>query len=384
MAELWLNQLREASFKGVPFRVEDTNNDFGRRTTDHEFPGQDQPVIEDLGRKKRSYTINGYLVAGDYTIERDRLQEVCEQPGPGELIHPYKGSRQVICKGFTVRESQKEGRMARISLSFVEIGDEVFPRESINTPLATKLAFDDSLASLKSDFISKMNLLQTPQFIIDKALDVLNQSLAFIEDKKLAGKKALSFQTQLLRIKSRLDELIRVTSDLADSIADLLGVEDDNLTAIDRLNESLSVSDFEPTQDPPDSNQQAISDFTTQAAVLTAAESSADAEFISAESAEETLTEIENKIDEIMLTASDDLYDKLHILRSAVVRDLKSRFINLPRIIEINLPESRPSIALAFDLYEDTKRSDEIEDRNKVFHPGFVPGGVALEVLTRE
>ena len=42
--------LREASFKGAPFHVEETGGQFGRRTVLHEYPFRDLPYGEDLGR----------------------------------------------------------------------------------------------------------------------------------------------------------------------------------------------------------------------------------------------------------------------------------------------------------------------------------------------
>jgi len=41
-----------------------------------------------------------------------------------------------------------------------------------------------------------------------------------------------------------------------------------------------------------------------------------------------------------------------------------------------------PAIVLAYRLYGDAERADEIVARNRVRHPGFVPGGQPLEVLS--
>ena len=43
-----------------------------------------------------------------------------------------------------------------------------------------------------------------------------------------------------------------------------------------------------------------------------------------------------------------------------------------------------PSLALSYALYGNIDHSDEIVARNKVQHPGFVPGGIQLEVLAND
>ena len=49
--------------------------------------------------------------------------------------------------------------------------------------------------------------------------------------------------------------------------------------------------------------------------------------------------------------------------------------------IRVTPEATQPALVLAYGLYEDAGREAEIVTRNKVRHPGFVPGGQALEVL---
>jgi prophage DNA circulation protein len=37
---------------------------------------------------------------------------------------------------------------------------------------------------------------------------------------------------------------------------------------------------------------------------------------------------------------------------------------------------------LAYDLYEDARRDGELARRNRIAHEGFLPPGLALEVLS--
>ena len=124
----WRANLVDASFRGVGFQVDETEAPIaGRRVAVHEYPGRDEPFVEDLGRRTKKWSIEAFVVGDDYADVRDRLIEACDMPGAGELIHPYLGSLQVACTGCGLTERTREGRMARLSLEFVEAGANQYP-----------------------------------------------------------------------------------------------------------------------------------------------------------------------------------------------------------------------------------------------------------------
>lgn len=46
----WKDRLQDASFRGVPFKVEEESAGTGRRVETHEYPNHDKPYTEDLGK----------------------------------------------------------------------------------------------------------------------------------------------------------------------------------------------------------------------------------------------------------------------------------------------------------------------------------------------
>ena len=96
----WRDNLVAASFRGAGFSVNGTDAPIaGRRVAVHEYPGRDEPFVEDLGRRTKRWEIEAFVVGDDYAIARDRLIEECDMPGAGELVHPYLGSLQVGVHG---------------------------------------------------------------------------------------------------------------------------------------------------------------------------------------------------------------------------------------------------------------------------------------------
>jgi prophage DNA circulation protein len=80
--------------------------------------------------------------------------------------------------------------------------------------------------------------------------------------------------------------------------------------------------------------------------------------------------------------APDVLFGPLSDLRLATAVDLTTRGAQLPRISHVELSATQPALVAAYTVYGDAARDLEIVTRNGVRHPGRVPGGVPLEVLS--
>lgn len=124
----WRDTLRPNSFRGVPFNVEEGGLSGGRRIALFEFPKRDDPFPEDMGRRARRFTITGYVVGPNYTIERDALIFALEQEGPGILVHQTLGQRLVVAEPFSARESTRRGGMCEIEMTFTEAGASMTSR----------------------------------------------------------------------------------------------------------------------------------------------------------------------------------------------------------------------------------------------------------------
>jgi prophage DNA circulation protein len=76
----------------------------------------------------------------------------------------------------------------------------------------------------------------------------------------------------------------------------------------------------------------------------------------------------------IAADAGDDLtYSALRNLRVAVAIDLAVRGANLPALIEVATLVSMPSLAEAWELYQDTSREPELVASADAPHPLFLP-----------
>ncbi|MCU4119297.1 DNA circularization N-terminal domain-containing protein [Variovorax sp. N23] len=158
----WRDQLRPASFGGVPFGVLGGQIRVGRRNAVHEYPFKDQVWVEDLGRAARRITLTGFLVengiygGGNVIAQRERLIAVCESAGKSTLVHPTLGMLNVSLLDSMMEERWDRGRVFEISFAFIEAGERVFPELTVDTGAEVSIAASLADAAGISDFASSV------------------------------------------------------------------------------------------------------------------------------------------------------------------------------------------------------------------------------------
>jgi prophage DNA circulation protein len=390
--------MKQASFRGVPFHVESAELSGGRRTVMHEYPLQDVGFSEDLGRKAREFPVQGYVVGDDYMDQRDALLQALEEKGPGELLHPYYGTRRVSVSDFRVREASANGGMATFSITFSET--EAAPTFPVATPDAqASLASSAklSLTSAMKDFLARYQVAGLPLSALDSAAGVVSSAA----DSMGQALGPLVGATQYAaKLKSDLDGLMSNATTLVREPADVLGGLVDVVASFGALPISAELGArgmlraygfTPPTATPPDTTptrQQELANFDAlialirTALVVQAAVFTSVAEFDNYDSAVALRDDVSAALDEQLELASDDTFAQLADLRADLVRAVPGANSDLPHLARHTPAATVPSLVLAHRLYGDVARELDLVARNRVAHPGFVRGGVELEVLS--
>lgn len=130
----WQDRLRPASFRGVPFYVDEAGYTGGRRIDTKEFPYRDDAASEDLGRAARRFQLRGYVIGDGYLAARDALERAVEgTAGTGILVHPYRGSLTCRAGLLRSRENKEEGGWCTFEIEFVVDGRQSSPSSAANT-----------------------------------------------------------------------------------------------------------------------------------------------------------------------------------------------------------------------------------------------------------
>ncbi len=382
----WRERLREpATFRGVPFWVESAEFAGGRRTVRHEYPLRDEPYAEDMGRRARSFPVEGYVIGEEYIAARDALIDALEQEGPGELVHPYHGTRRVICTAVRVRESKDEGGIARFGIDFEETPAQApFPSSAPAAPAQVAARASVARESVGQDFLARYK----PGVLTASAADVLRAATLSLNNARstisMGVDEAASLRRRLDRLTASAASLVNTPDDLLAELVDLF----DEVASVAAL---LATYGFAPGLQPPattSTRQQERDNFDALVrlirtlAIVRAAELAPDETYDSYDTAVAQRDAIGDKLDEQTETADDDAYASIGQLHADLVRAVPGEESDLPRLLRYTPPTTAPSLVLAHRLYGDLAREEDLVTRNHVLRPGFVLGGRELEVVS--
>ncbi|ENM7042466.1 DNA circularization protein, partial [Escherichia coli] len=178
----WKDRLQDASFRGVPFKVEEESAGTGRRVETHEYPNRDKPYTEDLGKITFRPSITAYVVGDDCFDQRDRLIDALNKPGPGTLVHPTYGELKACVDGeVRVSTSKSEGRIVRFDLKFVEAGELSYPTSgaaTAQTLMSSCSALDDCI----SDSFSGFSIDGVADFVQNDVVGNASTMLGYVSD----------------------------------------------------------------------------------------------------------------------------------------------------------------------------------------------------------
>lgn len=366
----WRDQLQPASFRGVDFKDASNDSSFGRRAQVHEFPLRDKPYVEDLGRKARTYNIDGYVIGTDYIAQRDQLIEALEKPGPGILVHRYYGQIRVQVIDFRVRQSNSEGGWAQFSMVFVEAGEEPRPLATVDTRQKVAASSDNALSVVQQNFESEYVTEGLPGWVTDSSRTVLTDLDEALANLSLLDGLISDYVTLPSQIAGRLISAMSSLSGLTE-YRSLSGFGDD----------LLPVPTSTPSRIQQAKNQKAIVNLVRRVSLVEATRQSSEQDYDSQLSAIAIRDELAEDLDTEMLTADDETYIALQDLRSDMVRDLTDRAAKLKQVRNYTPKATLPALVIAHSLYQDALRDQDIVARNNISHPGFIRGGNALEVL---
>lgn len=394
-ARSFFNNLREASFRGARFEVDDVEASGGRRVVLHEYPLRDTPYSEDLGRRAREFSVRGYIIQGrtyDYATARADVLKALEAYGPGELVHPWHGEVSVVVDDYRLRESMERGGLLELDIRFREAGQLANPTASADTAKGVASAASSARQALKNSFLSAFA----------PALDEIDKVATALDDAASLAMEYLGLpQSLIAEGLAYVQSLIATPAAFFDALVGLFGglLGNENGTesgekalAAPVPDASFSIASGEGTA-PLESilggsasitteAGRVIRDTVAQVVVIEAAASTAHAEYATADDALADRDAVVEGLDTIEPAADDAVFPGLAELRRAVVTDLTTRGAELPRVRSVTLPGTVPALVAAYRIHADAGRADEIVSRNRIRHPGRVPGGTPLEVLS--
>lgn len=401
----WDGFLLPASFRGIPFFVDDHEKTGGRNAISHEPPDRDSSFAEDMGKRSDGYRIRGHILGDAYFFIRDALITAMEDRENGILIHPYLGLIDVQPTGYTLSEDTQEGRICRFELNFVEAGNPnaFFAALDLVTGFVTSVV--SAVLQVQNAFAVAATFSGLPGYVIDSAvalgeefIDTVNKALATIQanGEALAGlqKDIDDFDPALV-----VSDPVQFASDvdnICKGMSPVVSTENEDTSTINfESDQAEQVSVYDPllafgeiiegpfltsTQEAEANNLNAIVNLVNQTALIYASEAAANQTYFSEQAAVAQLAQLNDLLDTQLNVADidDNLFQALLDQKAANVTMIPDPRKESGTTEDLEILETTPSLVLVYDEYGDTAREVDVLDRNRIENPAFIDGTIQV------
>lgn len=405
MADNWRDRLLPASFRGVPFWVDQAKTPVGQKGQLHEYPQRDQPFFEGLGQQAKIHDLTAFIVGADCLEQRDRLLKALEE-GSGELVHPWLGRMQVKVGECEMTQSRQEGGLVTFSLKFYPDQPLRFPSAVVNTQQQVLVASDTLLGSAVLRFEFATNLIKQARIGVASLRQGLADVYQVIEHE---FKPLIEFYGDLNTLVKAVKEIPKeLSTEFKGLLDDVRGLKDFARTGYRQMLADIS-------QQVEAARRIDAPKLTTGKDTTAAAEAVANlvqdallvqiARLVSALPVATPVVKLKNTpplaqqasgpVQRLEVPVADDVlalrdqfneliwqaalkadavhYQALNSLRQQVQGHLNAVASSGVRLVSLSPKSSLPALVLAYQRFADATRVGEVVQRNRVAHPGFLP-----------
>lgn len=402
----WHDRLVKASFRGMEFLTESHEAKLGRRLVVHEFPGAEEPLIEDLGMKSSELHVTAYFIGADYDLARDKFLFLLQKTGADWLVHPWLGRLEVRAKDWSISESNEKGGFCTVQIYFVPAGlvitqamvdkaDQAAAKlktlsDTTQSAFSLSVMSSDALQKFIATASNKLDGLRNILSIARLPLAYIQQATWFIQSVKNDFMSLLAApNSYVIALRSLYDSILSIDGgvliagsatllvDSADStsggladvdrprviahLTQLVTSETINKALLNRTVSATSALEL-PVNVEKDKAFHALF-------LLSVAGQLALADYLSRESRDFSLTAVINAFDALIPVLPDDVFQAAVSARVAVIEALNAQDLEPTQQREVF--DEMPATVLAHRFELDESVFNAI---NQVRHPLFVHG----------
>ncbi len=383
----WIDRCERAWFREFEFLTESHTARGGRRLVVHEYPGADDPRVEDMGGKAWDYRLAAYFIGPNYDLERNGFLALLAEPGADWLMHPWLGLMWVRVAEWSVTESNESGGYCKIDIQFVPGGEAPFEVETDRVDVAferIRTFADAAQADYEPEVLSADGMTS---FIaaVQGQLEVLRTVLSL-------ATLPLTWASQVMglvqSVKTDIAALMALPGAYANALRGLgnmlgLGPDDDDFdladTARPRIVRRIVTLAGSPVAkltglaavDPAVRRAVLAEDTLRKRLFIASAAQLALADYRVAEDRDSALNSVIGAIDAVLPGMSDPVFQAAVSLRVAIIDALMAQALDPAQQVDVVNP--LPAVLLAHRMGID---EDVLIARNRVRHPLFVQGRV--------
>ena len=223
-----IEQLHEASFKGVSFPCTVSQTTVGRAQTIHRFINSNKNSIEDQGLEPRVYRLTAVITGTNYQQTRDRLLAKIEEGGKGILIHPFYG-RIENAVAFPVTIDEIMSRLGRVEIPLIFNLDESdgIPTKVTNSSSEISQKKSGVLGSFSNEVKEKFKVTNTSTGNFESAQNKLDgfvvSLIKNVTTATISGGLANGFKAAVNDFSGNINNLINDPEELGIQMTALMG-----------------------------------------------------------------------------------------------------------------------------------------------------------------
>lgn len=377
----------------VYFRADNIPN-LGRKTAKHDILNSKSRYIEDLGGSPSIFSIKVRIVEqtfSAYKRKRDQLEKVLNTAGLIKFVHPTRGEQKVTATlNSTSIHPLSDLNVIDYDLTLEVSDTNIFPTSVAGNKNFLNTLFDSIFGENQTVLGDTVNFynqgialfndgrdtIQSITGTINDAVSTINgtadEVAAFVADIAAFQASITNLMQTPTTLASRMTQLYNNVSVITDNFGDLFNVCLKLVGA--GTNRRTKAGSSQRTQ-AINTNRDALYNFNDVVALSIAYLASTNITFTD----QDQLNLVQKQLDDAYLsintgTVDENIYNLLQSMRSQNRLYLDSFRLNLPIKVTIQINNSLPSTVLAYQLYGDATRSDEIVLLNNIQDPAFVKG----------
>lgn len=388
-----------AKYKGIPFYVESSTTDDGRKIKVNELPSTSQ-IFEDTGRATNTISCAGYFLDyGDVYSAIDQYEIAMEtwngSEGVGELIHPYRQGVLTARSGTTQATDNLKAGIVKFSIIFYI--EKTTPQEKEYIVYDNEIDTETTsiIDSLNEEFKEFFSVINKPQQIYNSAIDATRDVLSVIENLKTGLRETAGYKDKLFQLQQNIGVIVLDAESLANSLIDLLTFAPSN-TVSDTvmMDNNFNISYVQKTEElngiiatttsqQQDTNNTQLNQLLTVTALTEVSKYSKTIELDSVVDANSLITDINDAYNNLINnTLNFDLFEKVQNLQTLTINNLELRAKELPSIRVYETSSTTTVFNLTQRFYgNDNSSAEDIVERNNIEHPMFIAGETEIEVL---
>jgi len=368
--------------------------ELGRKTVVHEYPNSDNRYVEDLGKNSGKYVLDIEIqetTASAYKRSRNALMKALETQGIGVLTHPTLGKKKVVPQPASMSEDFiTENGVVGFRITFLESTLNIFPTSTEGNQGFLANLYDKTFGNNESilgqalDYYNKNIELwnqgrdslqentQTINNVVSTTNGVADEVAAFSADIKDLSSSIITLMQTPTNLARRFTTIYNSIATITDDFNIMTNIVLQIFGSSDRT--KITGSSALITQ--LNTNKIALANYTDVACLTIAYLATTNITFTSQSDIDSMLARLNEAFETLDPdSVNEDVYYDLQEMRTQNRLLLQNARATLPYYVSLRT-NLIPTAVLAYNLYGDSTRSDELNALNAVEDPCFISGNI--------